>query len=254
MNVRPLSQWRGCLPAQSRTARKVGSGAGRLMVQGGAEGSADWVQTAVPCEQQNGGSCVAHGWANWLEHMLRRTIGRDAIPPGMQLDGDALYLEARRWFYRDEDLNGGLAIPQGFEAMKLMAWIDDDSELVEVDASFDARNEALRGSPLVVGHHVHHGWENPSPVNGCLNHYYAPTVEDGYHCTLEIGQRVQAGNRFAVRQNSWGKLWGWHGLYLQSEDEDQRDIMADGPYTAILPATWLQQGGWKQGLVRDANW
>ena len=249
LNFNP-SAWRGCLPSRVRLNRMPNFTG---MVQAGDSSLGDWTPYVVPSEQQNGGSCSAHGNGNWWEAMIRFGHGRVAIPYGYQLDTDLAYLRARQEFYGDQDLNGGLTIPQGFGGLKLMGWIPDDAEMVEVDRSWEARSEALLMAPLIVGQHLHAGWGDPSPENGCLDHAYTPTVADGYHCTVHLKNVEKDQVKFVVGQNSWGPTWAWNGLYLQSDTEFQRDVMPFGVYTIILPANWLAFDGWKQGLVRDKS-
>lgn len=208
-----------------------------------------WFKWCLPTYNQIGPSCVGQGWANWLEMMLRRYREDDPFKPGEQISGEAIWKRGREMFWKGR-MNGGLYLPQGLEAMKDLEYVPPESPLMGVEPDWASVGYALRETPLVQGHHVHAGWENPDPQSGCLDHAPAPTNADGYHCTLRMGRLVQSGRRFYVGQNSWGTTWGWRGLFVMTEDEDAEGRMSGPLYTANLPAGWTSWDGWKKGVIR----
>jgi hypothetical protein len=181
--------------------------------------------------------------------MLRRYAEEDPFKPGDQISGEMIWKRGREMFHRG-NMDGGLELPQGFEAMRDLGLIPPESQLLAISPDWASVGYALLSTPLVQGHHVHQGWENPDPKSGCIDHAYAPTAADGYHATLRIGRLVQDGTKFYVNLNSWGPAWGWYGLYIMTEAEDQEGRMPDGPYTANLPAGWTSWEGWKKGVIQ----
>jgi hypothetical protein len=207
-----------------------------------------WFRYCLPTYNQIGPSCVGQAWANWLELMLRRYSETEPFKPGQQISGEMIWRRGREMFYQNMD--SGLLLPQGFDAMRDLGFIPPESQLLAVDPNWESTGHALLGTPLVQGHHVHKGWANPDPASGCIDHSGMPTQADGYHATLRIGRLIQDGIRFTVNLNSWGPAWGWHGLFVMTEAEDAECRMEDGPYTANLPAGWQQWEGWKEGVIQ----
>lgn len=208
-----------------------------------------WFRYCLPTFNQKGPSCVGQGWANWLELMIRRYISPQAFRLGEQISGEMIHAKGRDMFWNG-DQDGGLLLPQGFEAMKALGLIPDGSKLFAIKPDWRSRAAVLAVTPLVQGHHVHAGWADPDPKSGCIDHAPVPTDADGYHCTLQIGQLVQEETKYNVSQNSWGPDWAWHGLFLMTEAEDKATRMPDGPYTIVLPDGWRSFDGWRKGVVR----
>jgi hypothetical protein len=191
---------------------------------------------------------VGQAWANWLELMLRRYVGSRIFVAPQQISGEMIWKKARQMFYKG-DLTGGLELPEGFEAMKELGFIPDDSMLMNIKPDWNSVGFALLSTPIVQAHHIHSGWANPDPVNGCIDHSGHPTTSDGYHATLRVGQIKQEGTPFYVSQNSWGMDWGWKGLFCMTSTEDAEGLMPDALYTANMPSGWTSWEGWKKGVI-----
>ena len=241
---RDPAYWNGCLPSPRL-------GAGREILSERPDVPLNnWIHDCIPTYSQTTDDCVGHGWANWLEIILRHYIGHGAIPNGYQLDGYRIWWKAKQMF-NNGCLAGGLLIPQGFEAIKALGWIPKDSMLVEIGRDWVSQGEALLETPLVVGHAIYAGWFSPSPVNGCLDNVYKESARGGGHCTCRVGRFIQNGMKFYADQNSWGQYYAWNGIYL-IEEEMSADTSLDCPHTISIPggfARLLDHEGWKAGLI-----
>lgn len=190
-----------------------------------------WFGECSPTYNQNGPSCVGQGWANWCELMVRRYIDPKAFKGGWQIEGEAIWRKARQMYYGG-DLSGGLALNEGFLAAKELGIFPDTAQSVRVANDWITIRQALKLTPLVQGHHVHYGWDQPSSVNGCIDHSPIPADSDGYHCTLRIGAIKQLNGSYYPFLNSWSSSWGWKGIGMMNVEEDQEGIMRGGLLTA----------------------
>lgn len=240
---RDPAYWNGCLPSRTMSLRSGNPDRPDVPLK-------DWINECIPSYNQRGEDCVGEGWANWLEPILRYYVGHDAIPDGYQLDGYKVWWKAKQMF-NGGCLAGGLLIPQGFEAMKALGWIPKDSMLVEIGRDWVSQGEALLDTPLVVGHMVYDGWFTPNPENGCLDHVFTTKGRGGGHCTCRVGRFIQNGVKFYADINSWGKYYGWNGIYL-IEEEMSADTSLDCPHTIAIPGGFARlrdHEGWKAGLI-----
>ena len=241
---RDPAYWNGCRPSEKLSAGRD------ILTPRPDVPLVNWIQDCIPTYSQRGESCVGEGWANWLEIVLRHSLGHDAIPKGMQLDGYRVWWQAKQMFNGGR-LAGGLLIPQGFEAMKALGWIPKNSMLVEIARDWVSQGEALLRTPLVVGHAIYAGWFSPSPENGCLDCVYKESARGGGHCTCRVGRFVQGETRFYADQNSWGQYYAWNGIYL-IEEEMSADTSLDCPHTIYIPGGYSRLAdleGWKAGLI-----
>lgn len=211
-----------------------------------------WQNWAVPTINQNGPSCCGQAWANWMEMMVRRYIGMDALKEGEEIDGYAIWKRAREMFYNGS-LAGGLSLNEGFEAMLDMGILPPGSMLVDIAPLTDAICLALQETPLVQGHIVHSGWYDPNPENGCIDHTGHPGPGDGGHATCLIGHTIQKGRIYFVSQNSWGKDYGMAGYFTMSEDEWFEGYIGQGPCTASMPDGWEKWDGWRKFVTMNAK-
>lgn len=213
----------------------------------------DWYRDIVPTYNQHYDSCVGHAWANWMECMLRRYVRRDSIPENRQINGDWIWMNARKKHWGGV-MKGGIFIPQGFEAMVDLGWIPPDASLVEVPADFGNYNRALAATPLVQGHQVTAGWFDASRENGCIAHTYKTAMSAGGHCTLGISVAVKEGVPYRGLLNSWGPDWGWNGIGLMTDEYWLDTALDDVVYTVAPPPGrgWdclTQCTGWKDALI-----
>ena len=212
----------------------------------------NWYGFILPTYSQKFDSCVGHGWANWLECVVRYYVGLDAIPKGMQLDGDRIWRYARKQWWGGS-LIGGIYVDQGFQAMKALGWIPADSMLVEIGSDFETWNTALERTPLVQGHAVNDGWVTPSRVNGCLEHIQTHYTNKGGHCTLGVAAAEQDGRAYRALLNSWGPYWGFHGMGLMSDEFWLETSLDDVTYTAEIPnglSRLARDGNWREALIK----
>jgi hypothetical protein len=206
-----------------------------------------WFDWCLPTYSQDGDSCVGHSWANWLECMLRRRLGPEAIHRGMQVDGHAIWRRGREMFWGGK-MTGGLYLDQGCLAAVDLGILSKSAAPVRIERTISAQSLQLRDTPLVVGHAVHAGWYNPSRENGCIDHAPRPDGS-GYHATLRVGVLYQGNSWYYAGQNSWGSDWGWRGYFLMTASEDQEGAMQDSPWTCADPGGPLFGPNWKNYLV-----
>lgn len=242
-----LSNFRGAIPVPRHMRRTV---AGDLCGDPDDAPLAAWFNHCLPATNQNGPSCVGQAWANWLELMLRCYVGRGVLAPGEQIDGEAIWRRGRELFWGGT-LDDGLYLSHGFHAMLDLGILPPGTELVQVAQDWRSIGRALLHTPLVQGHVVHEGWLHPDPRNGCLDHAPAPVGNGAGHATLCVGRLVKDGQRYRAGQNSWGTSWGWHGLFVLTDEEDAEGRMNDGPYTAVLPDDWTSYPGWRKAVTRQ---
>jgi len=207
-----------------------------------------WFRWCIPTYNQVGDSCVGHSWANWIECMLRRKIGMNSVPKGLQIDGHAIWKRGREMFWGGK-LNGGLYLDQGCKAAVDLGILSPTAVPKRIDRIASAQALQLVDTPLVVGHGVHAGWYNPSPENGCIDHAPRPDGS-GYHATLRVGILYQGDYWYYAGQNSWGPDWGWRGYFLMTTAEDQEGAMQDSPYTCADPGGPLFGSNWIRYLVK----
>lgn len=251
-------KWTGVIPfgRPRRSPRVAGVPSHRPPATSNLPSPIGWFDRIVPTINQHGDSCVGQGWANWFEAMLRNDLGRAALKLGEQIDGYAIWKRGREMF-NNGDLNGGLYLPQGYAAMIDLGMIPTDSELIDVNAEAEGDLfkicSRLKKTPLVQGNMVHKGWFNPNPRNGCIDHRPDANEDpEGGHCTLRVGFLVQDETPFWAFQNSWGE-WGWHGIGTMTVEEDLEGWLFDGPYTIELPPDWIQHGGWRKFVTKEAQ-
>jgi hypothetical protein len=208
----------------------------------------NWTQHAIPTINQHGPSCAGQAWANWMELMIRRYIGQDALRPGEQIDGHAIWRRGRELF-DGGSLVGGLTLFQAFHAMKDLGIVPEGAMMLDVTAAPAAMCEALLTSPLVQGHLVSEGWYETNPENGCIDHSKLPKPGDGGHATLLLDPVIQDGALYWLSQNSWGPDYGFHGYFLMSDSMWHHCYLGDGPVTAILPDGWTAAEGWRKHVT-----
>lgn len=240
-----ITYWNGCLPRLKMRPPRFGADSETIDTP-----LKHWISRCVPTYNQQGESCVGEGWSNFLEIVLREYVAPSAIPDNRQLNGYAVWWKAKQLYYKGV-LSGGLQIPEGFEAMKALGWIPEDTLLVEVGDDWISQGVAMMETPLVVGHMVTQGWFNPDPKNGCLDHAPVSNRTSGGHCTCRVGRHLHNGIRFYSGLNSWGDEYANHGIFLMDEELDEYTTL-DTPYTIAITGGFSrlrEHLGWKAGLI-----
>lgn len=244
-----MNQWRGALRTPRNTPSVPAASATAISEIPTPIG---WFDACVPTINQHGPSCCGQAWANWMECMVRRYVGRDAIPRGYQIDGYAIWAYGRQRYWNG-DMSGGLYLWQGFHAGLDMGVIPPYSALAHIPDDPFAVRRALDLSPLVQGHIVGQQWADASPVNGCVDHSEYPSQQDQGHATLRIGLVIQANTVYYPLLNSWGESWGWNGIGLMSARYSEVTRLDDEVYTALMPTNWTDYRGWRDFLTKEAK-
>lgn len=208
----------------------------------------EWLYHALPSDSQGDlGACVGYAWATWMEAMIRKHVGRHAIAPGWQIDGEAIWRTGREMFYRGERVeDGGLLLEHGHEAMLAMGILPRGSQLMRMRRNDPtAISLVLRGNPLVIAQALHRGWNFPEKESGFIRRDKGNAWEG--HAICLAGVTKQRGEPFYYIANSWGTSWGWNGLCLLSEPHYRLNTLAMPAYS-ILPDGWSEDRGWTKWL------
>jgi len=207
-----------------------------------------WTKYAIPTYNQQFPSCVGHATANWLEMMLRKSVGRDVFKPGQQIDGDAIWRKGREMFWPKERLDaGGLLMDQGFRAAIELGILPPDSGVMTVHMDIGMVSRMLRTEPVLQGTAVHNGWNRANPQNGQIP-FELPNPHAG-HATCIVGVLEQDGDVYVLFQNSWGKNWGHGGYGLLRADQWEQCLL--GPVAICkLPDNWTKWTGWKEYVIK----
>lgn len=207
-----------------------------------------WVPWAIPAESQKGPSCAGHGIANFKEIMLRRFADPASFKIWQQIDGDAIWAQARKMFYSG-DMDGGLYIPEAFEAALAMGIFAPGSQLKAISRAKSMHSPQFTLTPFIDGHDVS-DWINhsPNPENGQV--FEGGRCDGtGGHCTLHVSRMSQKGQNFWQDLNSWGANFGWHGCFIMSESEDEVTALEDDMYYIAEPPGWETWDGWRKWVV-----
>ena len=200
-----------------------------------------WYKTAHVCDSQGSTpACVGFSVANVIEHLLGKRLAKTH-----QIDGIAIWKRAREMFWGGK-LDGGLFAEQAVDACKDLGILPDEAQY-RVIRGWGAINAALVKAPLLQAHHIHSGWNNPSPISGCLDHSASPQRSDGWHETVLIGTEVKDNQLFLHSQNSWGPRWGRYGFYVMNSDEYLEGEAETG--TIDLPRDWEARSNWRQFVI-----
>ena len=206
----------------------------------------EWIYHSVPSDSQGDTSaCVGYAWAGWMESMIRKHVGRDALAPGEQIDGEAIWRAGREMFYpRDRVEAGGLLLEHGFEAAVALGILPRGSVLVRCRSNDAvALSLVMRGNPLVIAQALHDGWNFPNAESGFIRRATGDRLAG--HAILLSGVTKQRGDPFYYISNSWGTGWGWHGLCMISEPHYRINTLAMPAY-AVMPDGWTEHGGWRR--------
>lgn len=207
-----------------------------------------WVPWAIPAESQNGPSCAGHGLANEAEIMIRRFVDPTSFKIWQQIDGDAIHAEARRMFYGG-DMDGGLYIPEAFEAARKMGIYPPGTMLCTIRRSTALFSPQFELTPFIDGHDVS-GWvkHGLKKENGQVFEGSYPDGTGG-HCTLHVSRMNQENQNYWQDLNSWGPKFGWNGCFIMSEDEDAITALEDSMYYIERPKGWETWDGWRKWVI-----
>lgn len=237
--------WVGCKAPEYALGRATIAAAANTMSDGYIR-QHNWDHYYIPTYNQSWPSCVGEASANWLEMMIRRYVGRDAIPFNHQIFGEAIWRRARDMFWGGT-YDDGLFLDQGFLAMIDMGMVPHGSFVVRVAPTNYAISVALDKTPLLQAHNVFDGWFYPKP-NGQVNEGGVVKNFSGGHATCLFEQLWQNGAGYKMTQNSWGKDYGYNGSFIMS-DVTWAKTLLDGPIYLQLPEGWERFEGWKQYVV-----
>lgn len=207
--------------------------------------SSEWYDFTLPTYSQQFPSCVGHATANWIELMIRRYLGKTAIPRGHQIDGDAIWKRGREMFYGGS-LDGGLLMDHGLFAAIDLGILPKESKPGRLASNLGVVSHALEATPILQGTSVHAGWNQPDPENGEI----AMMMPDPFagHATLIVATTRQDDQMGVVFQNSWGASWGRYGYGILREDQ-WKNYLLDDPVTCSLPESWTTWTGWRRYLI-----
>lgn len=208
-----------------------------------------WTHYAVPTYAQTRPSCVGHATANAIEMLLRAALP-GAIPPGKQIDGDAIWAHARE-LWHGGDLDGGLQLHEGVLAAADLGILPPTTAAGRVALDLGAVCDQLTRTPVLFGLGTHGGWRKPCITNG----FIAPDVPDPFagHAVCGVGvvdQRLEGDGAdfFVMLQNSWGARWGWMGYGLLSWGHWAQSLI-DNPIWIDAAPGWVDTTRWREFLI-----
>ena len=179
---------------------------------------------------------------------MRRFIGRKIFKEFEQLDGDAAHAEARRMFYGG-DMDGGLYMPEAFAAALAMGIFAPGSMLMTIQRREAMYSPIFEKTPFIDGRDVA-GWMNhgTNQENGQI--YEGPRTDAAAgHATWDVSRTFQGNQNFWQDQNSWGPKFGYHGLFIMSEQYDEFTGLEDVKYYVVEPEGWETWDGWKKWVI-----
>jgi hypothetical protein len=181
--------------------------------------------------------------------MLRRFSNNVKKPfaTWQQLDGDAIWAYARQKYY-DGDMNGGLYIPDAFNAAVEMGVFVRGSELKTISRSEAMYSTQFEKTPFIDGHDVSGWYQRGLADNGQVFEGGMPDGSGG-HCTIHVSRMTQNDQNFWQNQNSWGDKFGWHGLFITTEWFDDFTGLEDKMYYVVEPEGWENDDGWRKYIV-----
>ena len=207
-----------------------------------------WTKYAIPTYSQRYDDCAGHATANWIEMMIRRHVGRDALKAGDQIDGEAIWRRARKMFWPKEPVEGGgLLLEQGFHAAIAMGILPPDTGVMLVNMDLGMVSRMLRTEPVLQGTAVSKGWNMPNPENGQIP-FDLPNPRAG-HATVIVGVLMQQDEPYVLLQNSWGAKWGMGGYGLLRGDQWEQSLIS--PLCVCkLPDSFADWTGWRDWVIK----
>lgn len=215
-------------------------------VKSGVMAYSDWTHYAIPTDNQhNLPACAGFATANWIECMIRKRIGHDAIPRGRQIDGESIWRKARQMFWAHEPVGaGGIYVEHGLKAAIVLGILPPDTQIVSSDMDIGQLAATLRCAPVIQGTNVWSGWNHADRTNGQIPD---DAERGGGHATCIVGVLEQDGQHFVLFQNSWGGDWGLGGYGVLTRRQWSDALLAP-LVTATLPWYFNEWVKWREYL------
>lgn len=218
---------------------------------------ASWQRFANPATSQGAeGTCGGQAAANALEIMLRRDAPEewlhDAIGARLghlrwQLDARRMYLEARRYFHADADLQAGL-FQDEISAIPLLTGILGPVRTHRIPRGWANRHRALLAGPFVAGLGVTRDWER-TEESGYIDGR-SQAVVGGHELCFTAGY-CQGGSWFDVPLNSWGADWGRYGCALLNGEYTDWALLDDATQWQPEDPEWYLRSAWQDYVVES---
>ena len=192
----------------------------------------DWFDETVATTAQKLPSCVGRATAQLLMMVIRRQYGRDAIPAGYLLNGDAIWASRRERRYGG-DLTGGLQVHEGLEESVAMGMLDGVRYgIVRFNPTPAYLDRMLQHMPVLVGVGTHDGWGRASRENGQIP-FDLPNPYLG-HALVAGDVQFRSGETYIRGPNSWGLGWGCNGAWCLTDAQFAQALISDA-VTLYLP-------------------
>ena len=180
---------------------------------GGAEidyPDVSWHMALTAIDTQLTPSCVGQGMTSSIEIMSAAHDG-----PILRLDGEALWEYERMLNYGD--LDGGLQVEEGIDAVCRFGLVPNDVEIYRVPLDQKSINDALQEGPLPIATCVHQGWDRDQMSdNGRINEWVRFIPGVGGHMTCMMANADLGGVNLIGSVNSWGPDYGKGGVFFMS--------------------------------------
>lgn len=193
-----------------------------------------WGIAPTALDQGNTGSCVGHGWANFLRcEPIKTNSGIDQLrwaiyDAAIQLD---------EWTDNDNDtarqlgtsVRAGAQAVTNFGRLKSYLWAFSLQPALEW---------VLTMGPIVLGTNWYRSMFTPDAKGVVEIKPFSPI--DGGHCYLWRGANMNTG--MATMTNSWGDSWGNSGDFLISFRDLERLIHEDGECATAIEQKLTKAG------------
>lgn len=215
-----------------------------------------WFWQAIPVNSQGQTPrCESYSTSNVIEMLIRRHVGRDAIPVGMQVNPDPLFIAGRAATAPTEGLDdGGLPLGTSLAQAVALGLLPASTEIITVELTAAAIVAQLQTAPLVCGEIIHDGWWTPSRANGCIPWNGYPGQVGGHATALLAVDAADPGNPGICIQNSWlesdGTPWG-RGGYGVVQWTDFVCNAIEAPKSVRVTTEWISK---LAALVADPAW
>lgn len=210
----------------------------------------EWTNYTLPTYNQCGPSCVGESWANWLECMLRRYVGKDILETEQQIDGYAIWKYGVEK-YHDGNYKSGLLLEEGAQSMIALGLIPPESQIKFINRNdYSGICKQLFISPLVQAQIISDAWFKTNTSGQILEDVSTIYAINGGHATLFLEFLFQNNELFPFCQNSWGMEWGYYGYFLMSYEYWIKT--EGGPMLCYieLPNRWDKWDGWKKYIKK----